>query len=1249
MVTLLPWPTSCSTYGEEQSEQPPAAFEDDFSVDTTADYQVNGNARWMDASLSLTSGASIVRRVQSEADFELAITLRPNPNQQADAATHLRLVFSGGRQVVVAIVRRKSDDTWTEHVELAELRSADAGSKPSTHFLRRFPPTDSQADQRRWKLKYKAGVIHVLREHDSIGTAFCGCLGAWCHAVVISQLNSSVSLQSIRFSGTETQQTAEQSKVYEEINRLKTRAASSLRLGLHSARESFLRDQLKLFDEHFGENFYASGVELQYLAQCYEQQSRLDDAAQTYRDAANVFSVSFGINHPEAIRSRILACDVASRGENVSSDNGEMLKDLFELVRLAGSDCEHSKQALVLAANTVQRWATLARNASDYEAYQRHLEELISIQKILSDGKSERYQFQVDTLSFAKQINSADEAEKQTLIEIDRSYARLTEAREKGDTISRAQENELYQACLNHLGSDHPKTLLLKTNLAIGASNVGNAGRALQLLKEVSESTERLYGRDHLYYATATYQLATAYSTVQRKAEADRLFDQANAMMESEGRSDKYEHALGLQLYGRHLKRVGRFRDALDSLNHAQAILVKLDRNLSPLSLVIRTHLADTYRAMGEARKAKQLLDEQRRILEKSGGEDATAKYDVAFAEAIQLLWENRTEESLEKHQHAKQLAIELFGRNSRPHYAVLDSELKTRVGIRDAVGAGRVLKEMIEFESLRRQTLFQVYSTAEQFERSAVDRKSLDRAMLLVRNGLLEVRDAYQMVLAAKGNLLEYQRAQSSIRRNPELKEEVQQLQDVTSRLAGLLGDTEKMIDSEIDQLVASRDQILKQLAKSGPSTLESWPSNLNETHGVTAILDALPPGTTVIDFVEFLRPSLLATLRGRDEMEMCAFLYSDRRGVEFIHLGPSAAIGEKVKRWSDAVKSESRTARPSIRGDDEPTIDQLGEELRRLVWDPLFPAGETPSRVLVSPDGPLSQCPLSALPSKQDGRFLVESCAISYTIAPRLMIQPDAGSEADGDGANTLLLVGDIDYGDVKGLRSVRYYFSEIAEAKRELTSIEEAFGRRFAGSEVMRLTGQNATEAMIRDRARGARVVHLQSHGFYLPLEDSERDAQDRHPTSRAGLAVTNANRGINVADEASGILWADELAVWDLTAAQLVVLSACETAAGAKVPGEGHLSLQRALATAGAESSVTTLWSVENLSTIKLMQHFYHHLLVDGTDVSEALRRAKVSLMKQGNRESGGKATQQRLPIRQWAPFVVFGNPAINVRP
>jgi CHAT domain-containing protein len=76
------------------------------------------------------------------------------------------------------------------------------------------------------------------------------------------------------------------------------------------------------------------------------------------------------------------------------------------------------------------------------------------------------------------------------------------------------------------------------------------------------------------------------------------------------------------------------------------------------------------------------------------------------------------------------------------------------------------------------------------------------------------------------------------------------------------------------------------------------------------------------------------------------------------------------------------------------------------------------------------------------------------------------------------------------------------------------------------------------------------------------------------------------------------------------AELVVLSACQTARGRIVRGEGVQSLAQAFFHAGARSVVASLWDVEDRSTAELMAAFYRHL-VGGRPKAEALRAAKLS--------------------------------------
>jgi CHAT domain-containing protein/tetratricopeptide (TPR) repeat protein len=97
------------------------------------------------------------------------------------------------------------------------------------------------------------------------------------------------------------------------------------------------------------------------------------------------------------------------------------------------------------------------------------------------------------------------------------------------------------------------------------------------------------------------------------------------------------------------------------------------------------------------------------------------------------------------------------------------------------------------------------------------------------------------------------------------------------------------------------------------------------------------------------------------------------------------------------------------------------------------------------------------------------------------------------------------------------------------------------------------------------------------------------------------------------------------------ADLVVLSGCETGAGQKTGAEGIIGLTRAFLIAGSHRVCGSLWKVEDSSTESLMIHLYRSLLAEGLTAHDALRQAKIGLLRQGAMPS------------QWAAFVLFGPP------
>jgi CHAT domain-containing protein len=98
-----------------------------------------------------------------------------------------------------------------------------------------------------------------------------------------------------------------------------------------------------------------------------------------------------------------------------------------------------------------------------------------------------------------------------------------------------------------------------------------------------------------------------------------------------------------------------------------------------------------------------------------------------------------------------------------------------------------------------------------------------------------------------------------------------------------------------------------------------------------------------------------------------------------------------------------------------------------------------------------------------------------------------------------------------------------------------------------------------------------------------------------------------------------------------AADLVVLSACDTFLGGNIRGEGLVGLARGFMYAGTKSVMASLWSVDDESTAELMRRFYKNLL--GPKLmrpAAALRTAQVSMWQEG-----------RWKPYNWAGFVIEG--------
>jgi CHAT domain-containing protein len=143
---------------------------------------------------------------------------------------------------------------------------------------------------------------------------------------------------------------------------------------------------------------------------------------------------------------------------------------------------------------------------------------------------------------------------------------------------------------------------------------------------------------------------------------------------------------------------------------------------------------------------------------------------------------------------------------------------------------------------------------------------------------------------------------------------------------------------------------------------------------------------------------------------------------------------------------------------------------------------------------------------------------------------------------------------------------------------------------------ITDKNATEEAFKSADLGDReIIHLAVHGF----------ANVRHPDRAALLFLSDPKA------QEDGLLQASEITHLRLSA-DLVVLSACDTAVGRLQGEEGIANLSRAFMLAGARAVVSTLWSVDDTFSLFLMKRFYAGLST-GETISLALRNAKLDVL------------------------------------
>jgi len=283
----------------------------------------------------------------------------------------------------------------------------------------------------------------------------------------------------------------------------------------------------------------------------------------------------------------------------------------------------------------------------------------------------------------------------------------------------------------------------------------------------------------------------------------------------------------------------------------------------------------------------------------------------------------------------------------------------------------------------------------------------------------------------------------------------------------------------------------------------------------------------------------------------------------------------------------------------------------------------------IVVVPDGSLHQLPFDAL-IDPDGNYVLRNHVVSY--APSATVLCYLRNRHDESRTEMAFLgVGDVPYdlepltaGGGAGRQTLRFiargiydisgaHLSYLPGTRKEVRDADGALGR---PKQSLLLLGGDATKTKFKSEPLSHfRVIHFAVHGLSVP-----------HFPQRAALVL---GRDPHSTDD--GLLQFREIAQLPLSA-DLVTLSACDTAIGELQGEEGSTGLVQAFLFAGAKSVVASVWAAEDWATELLMKQFYTHL-AEKEDKASALRQAKLDYLD--------TMTNRTAPI-YWASFVLVGD-------
>jgi len=462
------------------------------------------------------------------------------------------------------------------------------------------------------------------------------------------------------------------------------------------------------------------------------------------------------------------------------------------------------------------------------------------------------------------------------------------------------------------------------------------------------------------------------------------------------------------------------------------------------------------------------------------------------------------------------------------------------------------------------------------------------------------------------------------------ELMESAQATPEERESLQGDLADIQRELDD-----------IREEIRRSSPRFAAlQYPQPLD----LEGARQALDPGTVLLSYSVGEEHSFLFVVRPEGGLT-----------VETLPLGEEELRNEVALMRNLIAEGRSGSLVGSFRGDH---LQQVSRRLYDALIAPVAEELDGAERLLILPDSALHTLPWGALvrgvpeseetagapeEKSQDWQYLIEwkpcHVALSATVYAELRETRQRRPEEREPPPILQAAFGDPEIPErfrqveADAIEDVRvrsaaergFDFRPLPATRLEVEGIAQLFGesaRAFVGAE--------ATEERAKDVGTQTRYLHFATHGHL----------DERFPLNSAlVLSIPETFQE----DRDNGLLQVWEIFERVRFDADLVVLSACESALGEELGGEGLIGLTRAFQYAGARSVVASLWQVADASTAELMLRFYRHLR-EGQTKDEALRAAQLELIRRPilvGPEGAREETDASAPYA-WAAFQLYGD-------